>query len=166
MVFHIFVVKTDSQVTLTQLRNESVTTRSRPFANEFSYARDMCYGTSIHPASVKAIFEPGKSQKADGLTKVLAAASMKHLCQTLAWHLSLNDVSYYLMVEELWRGLTHIEVAARILVCNSVMGTTSSQPESQPPAASQLQKPWEPIRLRGTLPTNVVPAERYVEQQP
>ena len=64
----LFVVKTDSQVTLTQLRNESVTTRSRPFANKFNYARDMCYGTSIHPASVKAVFEPGKSQKADGLT--------------------------------------------------------------------------------------------------
>ena len=44
-----FVVKTDSQVTLTQLRNESVTTRSRPFANKFSYARDMRHGTSMHP---------------------------------------------------------------------------------------------------------------------
>ena len=73
----LFVVKTDSQVTLTQLRNESVTTRSRPFANKFNYARDMCHGTSIHPTSVKAIFEPGRSQNADGLTKVLAGASMK-----------------------------------------------------------------------------------------
>ena len=52
-------------------------TRSRPFANKFSYARDVCHGTSIHPASVKAVFEPGKSQKADGLTKVLAGALMK-----------------------------------------------------------------------------------------
>ena len=73
----LFVVKTDSQVTLTQLRNESVTTRSRPFANKFNYARDMCHGTSMHPASVKAVFEPGKSQKADGLTKVLAGALTK-----------------------------------------------------------------------------------------
>ena len=72
----LFVVNTDSQVTLTQLRNESVTTRSRPFANRFNYARDMCHGTSMHPASVKAVFEPGKSQKADGLTKVLAGALM------------------------------------------------------------------------------------------
>ena len=32
----LFVVKTDSQMTLTQLRNESVTTRSRPFANKFN----------------------------------------------------------------------------------------------------------------------------------
>ena len=32
----LFVVKTDSQVTLTQLRSESVTTRSRPFANKFN----------------------------------------------------------------------------------------------------------------------------------
>ena len=63
-----------------------------------------------------------------------------------------------------WRGLTHIGVAARILVCSSIMGNTSSQPESQPPAESQPQKPWEPIRLCGTLPTTVVPAERYVKQ--
>ena len=59
----LFAVKTDSQVTLTQLRNESITTRSRPFANKFNYARDVCHGTSIHPGSVKAVFEPGKSQK-------------------------------------------------------------------------------------------------------
>ena len=68
---------------LTQLRNESVTTRSRPFANKFNYARDMCYGTSVHPASVKAVFEPGKSQKADGLTKVLSGALMKSFVSDL-----------------------------------------------------------------------------------
>ena len=79
----LFVVKTDSQVTLTQLRNESVTTRSRPFANKFNYARDMGYGTSIHPASVKVVFEPGKSQKADGLTKVLSGALMKYFVSDL-----------------------------------------------------------------------------------
>ena len=44
------------------------------------------------------------------------------------------------------------------------MGNTSSQPESQSPAEPQLQKPWELIRLCGTLPTTVVPAERCVEQ--
>ena len=32
---------------------------------------------AMHPAVVKAVFVPGKSQKADGLTKVLAGASMK-----------------------------------------------------------------------------------------
>ena len=79
----LFIVKTDSQVALTQLRNESVTTRSRPFANKFNYARDMCYGTSMHPASVKAVFEPGKSQKADGLTKVLSGALMKSFVSDL-----------------------------------------------------------------------------------
>ena len=31
----------------------------------------------MRPAAVKAVFEPGKSQKADGLKKVLAGASMK-----------------------------------------------------------------------------------------
>ena len=62
----------------------------------------------------------------------------------------------------MWRGLTHIGVAARILVCSSFMGSTSSQPESQPPAGSQPQKPWEPIRLCGTLPMMVVPStENY-----
>ena len=59
------------------MRNESFTTRSRPFANKFNYARDMCHGTSVHPASVKAVFEPGRSQKADGLIKVLTGALMK-----------------------------------------------------------------------------------------
>ena len=48
-----------------------------PLQNKFNYARDMCHGTSMHPASVKAIFEPGKNQKADGLAKVLAGALMK-----------------------------------------------------------------------------------------
>ena len=73
----LFVAKTDSQVTLTQLRNESVTTRSRPFANRFNYARDVCHGATLHPAVVRAVFESGKSQKADGLTKVLSDALMK-----------------------------------------------------------------------------------------
>ena len=100
----LFVVKTDSQVTLTQLHNESVTTRSRPFANKFSYARDMCHGTSIHPASVKAVFDPGKSQKADGLTKVLTGALMKAFAQTTKWWWNCR------------RRLIHIEVVARILV--------------------------------------------------
>ena len=44
------------------------------------------------------------------------------------------------------------------------MGSISLQPESQSPDASQLQKSREPIRLCGTIPTTVVPAEHYVEQ--
>ena len=44
------------------------------------------------------------------------------------------------------------------------MGSTSSQPESQPSDGSQPRKPWKPIQLCGTLPTLVVPAEHYVEQ--
>ena len=51
----LFVIKTASQVTLTQLRNESVTSRSRPFAHRFNYARDMSHGTNMYPASVKAV---------------------------------------------------------------------------------------------------------------
>ena len=81
----LFVIKTDSQVTLTQLRNESVTTRSRPFANRFNYAHDMCHGTTLHPASVRAVFEPGKSQKADGLTKCLAGALLKSVTIAVAF---------------------------------------------------------------------------------
>ena len=70
----------DSQVTLTKLRNESVTTRSRPFANRFNYAGDMCHVTTLHLAAVKAVFEAGKSQTADGLTKGLNGASMNDIC--------------------------------------------------------------------------------------
>ena len=44
------------------------------------------------------------------------------------------------------------------------MGSTSSQPESQPSAASQPRNEWKPIPLCGSLPTTVVPAEHYVEQ--
>ena len=67
------------------------------------------------------------------------------------------------MVEELQRRLVHIEVATRILVA-FIMGSTSSQPETQPSAESQPRDSWKPIPLCGTLPTLVVPAERYVEQ--
>ena len=65
----LFVVKTDSQVTLTQLRNESVTTRSRPFANKCNYARDICHGTSIHPASVKAYLGQERAKRPMGSQK-------------------------------------------------------------------------------------------------
>ena len=44
------------------------------------------------------------------------------------------------------------------------MGSTSSQPESHPPADSQLQDKWKPIPLCGSLPALVVPAERHIEQ--
>ena len=44
------------------------------------------------------------------------------------------------------------------------MGSTSSQPESQPAAESQPRDSWKPISLCGTLHTMVVPAEHYVEQ--
>ena len=67
------------------------------------------------------------------------------------------------MVEELQGRLIHIEVAARSLVA-FIMGSTSSQPETQPSAESQPRDSWKPISLCGTLPTLVVPAERYVEQ--
>ena len=43
------------------------------------------------------------------------------------------------------------------------MGNTSSQSET-PTTTSQSQDEWKPIRLCGTLPTEVVPAERYVRQ--
>ena len=44
------------------------------------------------------------------------------------------------------------------------MGSTSSQPETQPSAAPQPRSEWKPIPLCGSLPTTVVPAEHYVEQ--
>ena len=37
----------------------------------------------MHPASVKAVLELGKSQKADGLTKVLAGALLKNFVSDL-----------------------------------------------------------------------------------
>ena len=43
------------------------------------------------------------------------------------------------------------------------MGSTSSQPESQPTADLQPRDTWKPIPLCGHSPTSVVPAERYIE---
>ena len=43
------------------------------------------------------------------------------------------------------------------------MGSSSSQSETPTPT-DLPQAAWEPIRLCGTLPTEVVPAERYVLQ--
>ena len=43
------------------------------------------------------------------------------------------------------------------------MGSASSQSEA-PTTTSQPQDEWKPIRLCGTLPSEIVPAERYVQQ--
>ena len=43
------------------------------------------------------------------------------------------------------------------------MGSASSQSET-PTTTSQPQEGWKPIRLCGTVPTEIVPAEHYVEQ--
>ena len=40
-------------------------------------------GTSMYPASVKAVSKPGTSQKADGLTKILTDASLKNFASDL-----------------------------------------------------------------------------------
>ena len=50
-------------MTLAQLRNESVTTRSRPLGNRFNDARDMCHGTTLPTAPVKAVFELGRAKR-------------------------------------------------------------------------------------------------------
>ena len=50
----------------------------------------------------------------------------------------------------------------RLSYC-AVMGNTSSQSET-PTTTSRPQDEWKPIRLCGTLPSEVVPAERYVQQ--
>ena len=43
------------------------------------------------------------------------------------------------------------------------MGSASSQSEA-PTTTSRLQEEWKPIRLCGTLPSEIVPAEHYVQQ--
>ena len=43
------------------------------------------------------------------------------------------------------------------------MGNASLQSET-PTTTSQSQDEWKPIRLCGTLPAEVVPAKRYVQQ--
>ena len=70
-----------------------------------------------------------------------------------------------------WRSCREVQFilrrVARILehsIVDLSMGSASLQSESQPPATSRPQEPWEPFRLCGTIPTTVVPPERYVEQ--
>ena len=43
----------------------------------------MCHGTNLYPASVRAAFEPGSAQKADGLIKILLGASLKNFVSDL-----------------------------------------------------------------------------------
>ena len=62
------------------------------------------------------------------------------------------------------RRLIHIEVVARILVAVPSWEAPRRSLSVQHSDGSQPRKPWEPLRLCGTLPTMVVPAERYVEQ--
>ena len=58
-------MKTDSDTGLKQLKNHSIMVRNRPLAKCYSYLRDMCYGTLLHPCCVEPAFLPGKIQKAD-----------------------------------------------------------------------------------------------------
>ena len=64
-------MKTDSDTGLNQLKNHSIVVRNRPLAKCYSYLRDMCYGTLLHPPCFEPLFVPGKIQKADGMTKIL-----------------------------------------------------------------------------------------------
>ena len=76
-------MRTDSDTGLKQLRNDSIVVHTRPFGKCYSYLRDVCYGTLLYPPCVDPVFEPGKTQKADGLTKILGrslqVAFMSHL---------------------------------------------------------------------------------------
>ena len=64
-------MKTDSDTGLKQLRNHSIVVRNCPLAKNYSYLRDVCYGTLLHPPCIVPSFLPGKIQKADGMTKIL-----------------------------------------------------------------------------------------------
>ena len=63
-------VKTDNDTGLKQLKNDSIVVRTQPCGKCYSYLRDVCYGTLLYPPCVDPVFEPGKIQKADGLTKI------------------------------------------------------------------------------------------------
>ena len=63
--------RTYSDTGLKQLRNDSIVVRTRPCGKCYSYLRDVCYGTLLHAPCVDPVFEPGKTQKADGLTEIL-----------------------------------------------------------------------------------------------
>ena len=83
-------MRTDSDTGLKQLRNDSIVVRTRPFGKCYSYLRDVCYGTLLYPPCVDPVFEPGKTQKADGLTKILG----RNLQLALMSHLGMKVPSY------------------------------------------------------------------------
>ena len=64
-------MKTDSDTGLIQLKNHSIMVRNRPLAKCYSYLRDQCYGTLLHPPCTEPSFLPGKVEKADGMIKIL-----------------------------------------------------------------------------------------------
>ena len=64
-------MKTDSDTGLKQLKNQSIVVRNRPLTKNYSYLRDVCYGTLLYPPCIEPSFLPGKVQKADGMTKIL-----------------------------------------------------------------------------------------------
>ena len=64
-------IRTNNDTGLKQLRNDCIVVRARPCGKCYSYLRDVCYGTLLHAPCVNPVFEPGKTQKAAGLTKIL-----------------------------------------------------------------------------------------------
>ena len=69
------VTRTDIDTGLKQLRNDSIVVCTRPCGKCYSYLRDVCYGTLLHAPCIDPVFEPGKTQKADGLTKIFWSES-------------------------------------------------------------------------------------------
>ena len=61
------LLRTDSDTGLRQLKNDSIVVRTRPLGKCYSFLRDVCDGALLHAPCVDPVFEPGKTQKADGL---------------------------------------------------------------------------------------------------
>ena len=76
-------MKTDSDTGLKQLKNQSIVVRNRPLIKNYSYLRDVCYGTLLHPPCIEPSFLPGKVQKADGMTKILGRNVQMEFMTTL-----------------------------------------------------------------------------------
>ena len=81
----------------------------------------------MYPASVKAVFEPGTTQKADGLTKILTGASLKNCPgQCSCRSVPLQPPTLVIVCRR--------DASASRL--HSIMGGSTSQPEQSAVASS------------------------------
>ena len=123
-------------------------------------------GTTLNPAGVRAVFELGKSQKADGLTKVLTGALMKTFVSDSLTNIAVVFSQATMLVKKLVCVGRYPRLISSVSSkpVDLLMGNLSSQPEPEPSIPTAAQRNSVPVSLCSTTPNDVVHAEHYVEE--